>query len=78
MNLFWTKHCDRLISQSIVNERGSHHLNQIFYCQRSDGLFFKTHCRKEGKCVKRVTQVVQHMITTTVNYAGFDDRVIQS
>src|SRR5690349_25143932 len=78
IKFFRTEQRDRLSLYASIDKCGSHHVHEIFNCERPDAFLFETNETEDWKRVQRVAQVVEHVIAATVDDAGFDDGVIEA
>src|ERR1044072_5072649 len=78
INLFRTEHGDCLSFQAAVDECRAHDVYEILDSERANAFFFEADETEDGEGVKRVTQVVEHVIATPVDDSGFENRVVES
>jgi len=78
VDLFRTEQRDCLPLHATIDERRSQHVYEIFNREWPNVFLFQTDKAEHGKRVQRVAQVVEHVIATAIDHAGFDDCVIES
>ena len=77
-HLLGTRDGDGLPRQAPVDQRGAEERDEVLDGERAHGLFPEADKAEDREGVKRVAEVVEHVVAAAVDHAGLEDRVVEA
>src|SRR5215813_365368 len=78
VDFFRSRDGHRAATKATSDQRSTQHCNQIFNREGANTFFFEADHREKGERVKRVAEVVQHVVAKSMDHAGPEHRVINT